>query len=126
MRQVSLAALVMLVVQYALGITLNLYIAVPAADAHAGLTQEIASGPGQLPWPGVRRPWPGRGAVAQVRAPRGARQSRWSHLRRIWPSRNVVAVIAARTLRGSRIHRDNFRMMEFVSGLRCLRGFRDG
>jgi len=44
-RQVSLAALIMLVVQYGLGIILNLYIAVPAADAHAGLTQEIANGP---------------------------------------------------------------------------------
>jgi lysylphosphatidylglycerol synthetase-like protein (DUF2156 family) len=44
-RQVSLAALVMLVIQYGLGIILNLYIAVPAADAHAGLAQEIANGP---------------------------------------------------------------------------------
>ena len=44
-RQLSLAALVMLVVQYGLGIILNLYIAVPASDAHAGLIQEIASGP---------------------------------------------------------------------------------
>jgi len=39
------AALIMLVAQYGLGIVLNLYIAVPASDAHAGLTQEIASGP---------------------------------------------------------------------------------
>ncbi len=44
-RRVSLTALVMLVVQYGLGIILNLYIAVPASDAHAGLIQEIASGP---------------------------------------------------------------------------------
>ena len=44
-RQVSLAALVMLVVQYGLGIILNLYIPVPPAGAHAGLTQEIAKGP---------------------------------------------------------------------------------
>ena len=44
-RQVSLAALVMLVVQYALGSVLNLYIAIPASDAHAGLMQEIANGP---------------------------------------------------------------------------------
>jgi hypothetical protein len=44
-RRVSLAALVMLVIQYGLGIILNLYIAVPASDAHAGLMQEIASGP---------------------------------------------------------------------------------
>jgi hypothetical protein len=44
-RRVSLAALIMLVIQYGLGIILNLYIAVPASDAHAGLMQEIASGP---------------------------------------------------------------------------------
>jgi lysylphosphatidylglycerol synthetase-like protein (DUF2156 family) len=44
-RQVCSAALIMLVVQYGLGIVLNLYIAVPSADAHAGLTQEIANGP---------------------------------------------------------------------------------
>jgi hypothetical protein len=44
-RQVSLAALIMLIVQYGLGIILNLYIAVPASDAHAGLVREIASGP---------------------------------------------------------------------------------
>ena len=47
-RRISLAALVMLVVQYGLGIILNLYIAVPASDAHAGLMQEIAAGPGML------------------------------------------------------------------------------
>ena len=47
-RQVSLAALIMLVVQYGLGIILNLYIAVPASDTHAGLIQEIASGPFML------------------------------------------------------------------------------
>jgi lysylphosphatidylglycerol synthetase-like protein (DUF2156 family) len=44
-RRVSLAALIMLVVQYGLGIILNLYIAVPASDAHASLMQEIANGP---------------------------------------------------------------------------------
>ena len=48
LRRVSLAALVMLVVQYGLGIILNLYIAVPASDAHAGLMQEIVSGPAML------------------------------------------------------------------------------
>jgi hypothetical protein len=47
-RRVSLAALIMLVVQYGLGIILNLYIAVPASDAHAGLMQEIAGGPFML------------------------------------------------------------------------------
>ena len=48
LRRVSLAALVMLVVQYGLGIILNLYIAVPASDAHAGIVQDIASGPAML------------------------------------------------------------------------------
>jgi hypothetical protein len=47
-RQVSLAALIMLVVQYGLGIILNLYVPVPASDAHAGLTQEVANGPVML------------------------------------------------------------------------------
>jgi hypothetical protein len=45
LRPVCLAALIMLVVQYGLGIVLNLYVAVPSSDAHAGFTQEIASGP---------------------------------------------------------------------------------
>src|SRR5271154_6596876 len=44
-RRGSVAALIMLVVQYGPGIVLNLYIAVPASVAHAGLMQEIASGP---------------------------------------------------------------------------------
>jgi hypothetical protein len=44
-RQVSLAALIMLIVQYGLGSILNLYIAIPASDAHAGLMQEIVNGP---------------------------------------------------------------------------------
>jgi len=48
LRRVCMAALVMLVVQYGLGIILNLYIAVPASDAHAGIMQEIASGPAML------------------------------------------------------------------------------
>jgi hypothetical protein len=38
----------MLVVQYGLGIFLNLYVAVPASDQNAGIAQEIASGPGSL------------------------------------------------------------------------------
>ena len=48
LRRVSLAALIMLVVQYGLGIILNLYIPVPVSDAHASLSQEIASGPAML------------------------------------------------------------------------------
>jgi hypothetical protein len=47
-RRVSVATLIMLVVQYGLGIVLNMYVAVPASDAHAGLMQEIASGPFML------------------------------------------------------------------------------
>ena len=35
----------MLVVQYGLGIFLNLYVAVPASDAHAGIFTEIATAP---------------------------------------------------------------------------------
>ena len=45
LRRVCLAALIMLVVQYGLGMVLNLYVAVPASDEHAGLLREIASGP---------------------------------------------------------------------------------
>ena len=45
LQRMSLLALLMLVAQYALGIVLNLYVAVPAADAHAGITQVIANGP---------------------------------------------------------------------------------
>jgi hypothetical protein len=45
LRRVSLTALIMLVAQFALGMFLNLYVAVPAADAHAGIMQEIANGP---------------------------------------------------------------------------------
>jgi hypothetical protein len=45
LRRVSLAALIMLVAQYGLGMFLNLYVNVPAADAHAGFMQEVANGP---------------------------------------------------------------------------------
>ena len=45
LRRVSLATLIMLVVQYGLGIFLNLYVAVPASDAHAGIFTEIATAP---------------------------------------------------------------------------------
>jgi hypothetical protein len=44
-RRACLAALIMLVVQYGLGMVLNLYVAVPASDEHAGLMREIANGP---------------------------------------------------------------------------------
>jgi hypothetical protein len=40
-----LATLIMLVAQYGLGIFLNLYVAVPASDQHAGIMQEIATAP---------------------------------------------------------------------------------
>jgi hypothetical protein len=45
LRRVSVAMLIMLVVQYGLGIFLNLYVAVPASDAHAGIFQEISTAP---------------------------------------------------------------------------------
>ncbi len=45
LRGLCLAALIMLVVQYGLGIFLNLYVAVPASDAHAGIFGEIATAP---------------------------------------------------------------------------------
>ena len=45
LRRVCLTVLIMLVVQYGLGIFLNLYVAVPASDAHAGIVGEIATAP---------------------------------------------------------------------------------
>lgn len=48
LRKACVTVLIMLVAQYGLGIFLNLYVAIPASDQHAGLAQEIASGPGSL------------------------------------------------------------------------------
>jgi hypothetical protein len=45
LRPVCLAALVMLVVQYGVGVFLNLYVPVPASDAHASIFSEIATAP---------------------------------------------------------------------------------
>jgi hypothetical protein len=45
LRRVCLATLIMLVLQYGLGIFLNLYVEVPASDAHAGIVQEIETAP---------------------------------------------------------------------------------
>ena len=45
LRRMSVAALIMLVVQYGLGVFLNLYVSIPASDAHAGYFQEIATAP---------------------------------------------------------------------------------
>ncbi len=45
LRRVCVATLIMLVLQYGLGIFLNLYVAVPASDAHAGIFGEIATAP---------------------------------------------------------------------------------
>jgi hypothetical protein len=42
---VSAIALVMLVLQYGMGMILNFYVEVPAADAHAGIFTEIATAP---------------------------------------------------------------------------------
>ena len=41
LRRICIAALIMLVLQYGLGIYLNLYATVPAADAHSAIIQEI-------------------------------------------------------------------------------------
>src|SRR5207247_6337521 len=45
LTQISVTLLVILVIQYGLGIILNLYVAVPASDAHAGILTEIATAP---------------------------------------------------------------------------------
>jgi hypothetical protein len=45
LRRVCVAALIMLVVQYGLGIVLNLYVPVPASDANASIFGEIATAP---------------------------------------------------------------------------------
>ena len=48
LRRASFAAFVMLVVQIALGIYVNLYITVPSADHGHGIGQAIANGPAGL------------------------------------------------------------------------------
>jgi hypothetical protein len=45
LRRTCLATLIALVVQFGLGMWLNLYVQVPAADQHSGITQEIKNGP---------------------------------------------------------------------------------
>jgi len=45
LRYTSVTMLVMLVIQYGLGIILNLYVEVPASDAHGGLLTEVATAP---------------------------------------------------------------------------------
>ena len=45
LRYASVTMLVMLVIQYGLGIILNLYVEVPASDAHGGLLTEVATAP---------------------------------------------------------------------------------
>jgi len=45
LRRVSAAALIMLAVQYGLGMILNFYVEVPVADAHAGIFTEITTAP---------------------------------------------------------------------------------
>ena len=67
-RQTSVTMLVMLVIQYGLGIILNLYVEVPASDAHAGDPSEIATAPAADGRRGARhRPDRHRGP-AQARA----------------------------------------------------------
>jgi hypothetical protein len=48
LRRASFAAFVMLVVQFALGIYVNLYVTVPSADHGHGFWQAIANGPAGL------------------------------------------------------------------------------
>jgi hypothetical protein len=48
LRRASFTAFVMLVVQFALGIYVNLYVTVPSADHGHGLGRAIANGPGGL------------------------------------------------------------------------------
>jgi hypothetical protein len=48
LRRASFAAVVMLVVQFAVGIYVNLYVTVPGADHGHGLGQAIANGPAAL------------------------------------------------------------------------------
>jgi hypothetical protein len=43
-----LAALILLVVQFGLGMVLNLYVPVPSSDQHAGISQEISTAPTTL------------------------------------------------------------------------------
>jgi hypothetical protein len=45
LRRPCLTALIALVVQFSLGMILNLYVTVPASDAHASYVQEVAAGP---------------------------------------------------------------------------------
>lgn len=48
LRRASLAALVLLVIQYGIGIGINLYVTVPAADHGHGIGTAISNGPGVL------------------------------------------------------------------------------
>lgn len=48
LRRASLAALVLLVIQYGIGIGINLYVTIPAADHGHGIGTAISNGPGAL------------------------------------------------------------------------------
>jgi hypothetical protein len=48
LRRVSLAALVILLVQYGLGMYVNLYVTIPGADHGQGLGKAISNGPAAL------------------------------------------------------------------------------
>ena len=56
LRRPCLTALIALVVQFSLGMILNLYVTVPTSDAHAGYVQELRGRP-RCP----DRPRPARG-----------------------------------------------------------------
>jgi heme A synthase len=48
LRRASLAALILLLIQYGIGIGVNLYVSVPAADHGRTISTAISSGPGAL------------------------------------------------------------------------------
>jgi hypothetical protein len=48
LRRTSLAALILLVIQYGIGIGINLYVTIPAADHGHGIGTAISNGPGAL------------------------------------------------------------------------------
>lgn len=48
LRRASLGTLVMLVIQYGIGIGVNLYVAVPAADHNQGFAKAISNGPAAI------------------------------------------------------------------------------
>jgi hypothetical protein len=63
LRRGSLAALVLVVVEYAIGVYVNLYVTVPRADHGRGLTSAISNGPVMLSVHAVAGPLLGLAAL---------------------------------------------------------------